>query len=106
MKFVRAGLLFLFALAVLAFGSVEVWSESLLEIGAAILFVGWAAIVFLDPGVKIEWNPLNWPLVGFLVIGLIQLALRVTPYPFLTQVELLKLTCIPPNLLSIHAGLP
>ncbi len=64
MKFIRAGLLFLFAFAVLAFGSVEVWSESLLEIGAGILFIGWAAIVFLDPGVKIEWNRLNWPLAG------------------------------------------
>ena len=92
MKFVRAGLLLLFAFSVLAFGSVEVWSESLLEIGAAILFIGWAAILFLDPGVKIEWNPLNWPLAGFIAIGLLQLALHVTPYAFLTRVELLKLT--------------
>ena len=91
MKFIRTGLLVLFAFAVLAFGSVEVWSESLLEIGAGVLFIGWAALVFLDRSVQIEWNPLIWPLVGFLVIGLIQLALRVTPYPFLTQVELLKL---------------
>jgi O-antigen ligase len=91
MKFIRAGLLLLFAFAVLAFGSVEVWSESFLEIGAGILCIGWAAIVFLDPDIKIEWNPLNWPLAGFLAIGLIQLALHVTPYPFLTQVELLKL---------------
>ena len=105
MKFVRAGLLFLFAFSVLAFGSVEVWSESLLEIGASLLFVGWAAIVFLDPGVKIDWNPLNWPLVGFLVIGLIQLALRVTPYPFLTQVELLKLAAYLLDLFPFHAGL-
>ena len=46
MKFIRDGLLLLFAFAVLAFGSVEVWSASLLEIGAGILFVGWAALVF------------------------------------------------------------
>ena len=91
MKFIRAGLLLLFAFAVLAFGSVEVWSASLLEIGAGILFIGWAAIVFLDPGVPIEWNPLNWPLAGFLAIAIIQLALHITPYPFLTRVELLKL---------------
>ena len=91
MKFIRAGLMLLFAFSVLAFGSVEVWSESLLEIGAGILFVGWAAIVVLNPGVQIEWNPLNWPLAGFLAIGLVQLALHITPYPFLTRVELLKL---------------
>jgi O-antigen ligase len=92
MKFIRAGLLFLFAFSVLAFGSVEVWSASVLEIGAAILFIGWAAIVSLDRGVQIEWSPLNWPLAGFLAIGLLQLALHSTPYPFLTRVELLKLT--------------
>src|SRR5579863_5670564 len=91
MKFIRAGLLLVFAFAVLAFGAVEVWSASLVEIGAGILFIGWAAIVFLDPSIKIEWNPLNWPLVGFLAIGLLQLAFHVTPYPFLTRVELLKL---------------
>ena len=91
MKFLRASLMLLLAFSVLAFGSVEVWSESLLEIGAGILFIGWAIIVFLDPGVRIEWNPLNWPLAGFAAIGLVQLALRATPYPFLTRVELLKL---------------
>jgi O-antigen ligase len=91
MKFIRAGLLLVFAFAVLAFGAVEVWSASLVEIGAGILFIGWAAIVCLDSSVKIEWNPLNWPLAGFLAIGLLQLAFHVTPYPFLTRVELLKL---------------
>jgi O-antigen ligase len=34
---------------------------------------------------------LNWPLAGFLAIGLVQLGLRITPYAFLTRVELLKL---------------
>lgn len=91
MKFIRAGLLLLFAFAVLAFGAVEVWSASLLEIGAGILYIAWAVIVFLDSSVKIEWNPLNWPLAGFFAVGLVQLAFHVTPYPFLTRVELLKL---------------
>ena len=83
MKFIRAGLLLLFAFSVLAFGSVEVWSASFLEIGASILFIGWALVVFLDPGVKIEWSHLNWPLAGFLAIGLVQLGLRITPYAYL-----------------------
>ncbi|MFZ3216974.1 MAG: O-antigen ligase family protein [Candidatus Acidiferrales bacterium] len=91
MTVIRGGLLFLFAFSVLAFGAVEVWSESLLEIGAGLLFVGWAALVFLDERVKIHWNPLNWPLLGLFAIGLAQFALRATPYPFLTHVELLKL---------------
>jgi O-antigen ligase len=90
MKFLRAGLMILFAFSVLAFGSVEVWSESILEIGASLLFVAWAANLFLDGRLKIYWNPLNWPLLGLLGIGLVQLLFRVTPYPFLTRVEVLK----------------
>jgi O-antigen ligase len=91
MKAIRAGLMFLFAFSVLAFGAVEVWSGSILEIGASLLFIAWAALVFLDDGVKIHWSPLNWPLAGLFAIGLAQLLLRATPYPFLTRVELLKL---------------
>jgi O-antigen ligase len=91
MKVIRAGLLFLFAFSVLAFGAVEVWSGSILEIGASLLFVAWAALVFLDDGVKIHWSLLNWPLGGLFAIGLAQLLLRATPYSFLTHVELLKL---------------
>jgi O-antigen ligase len=91
MKVIRGGLLFLFAFSVLAFGAVEVWSESILEIGASLLLVGWAALAFFDGRVKIYWSPLNWPLAGLFGIGLAQLVLRITPYPFLTRVELLRL---------------
>jgi O-antigen ligase len=91
MNVIRGGLLFVFAFSVLAFGAVEVWSGSILEIGASLLFIGWAALVFLDDRIKIYWNPLNWPLLGLFGIGLAQLLLHATPYPFLTRVELLKL---------------
>jgi O-antigen ligase len=91
MKLIRVGLLSLFAFCVLAFGAVEVWSGAILEVGASVLFVGWAALVFLDDRIKIHWSPLNWPLLGLFVIGLVQLVLGATPYPFLTRVELLKL---------------
>jgi O-antigen ligase len=91
MNVIRGGLLFLLAFSVLAFGAVEVWSGSILEIGASLLFIGWAALVFLDDRIKIYWNPLNWPLLGLFGIGLAQLILRATPYPYLTRVELLKL---------------
>lgn len=91
MKVIRGGLFFLFAFSVLAFGAVEVWSGSVLQIGASLLFIGWAAIVFFNDGVRIYWNPLNWPLLGLFGIGLAQLCLHATPYQFLTRVELLKL---------------
>jgi O-antigen ligase len=91
MKGIRVGLLFLFAFSVLAFGAVEVWSQSLLEIGASILLISWAVIVYRDKQSTIQWNPLSWPLLGFIALGIVQLAFHWTPNPFLTRLELLRL---------------
>jgi len=91
MKVIRAGLVLLFAFGVLAFGGVEVWAESVLEIGAAILLTIWAVLLYRDSELKVQANPLYAPLLGFLAIGVEQLAFHATAYPFLTRTELLKL---------------
>jgi len=91
MKALRAGLCILFAFCVLAHGAVEVWSVSLLEIGSAALLLVWVIGFYRDGEAKIFWNVLNWPLLGFIAIGLLQLLFRGTAYPFLTNTELLKL---------------
>lgn len=91
MSVLRAGLCLLIAFSVLAFGAVEVWSGSVVEIGAAALFILWALIAYRNPSEKIQWNPLNWPLLGLIGIGLLQLLFHGTAYPFLTRTELLKL---------------
>ena len=91
MKFIRLGICALLAFAVLAHGTVEVWSESVLEIGAAFLFLVWAILAFLNPEIESAWNPLNWPLLGFIAIGLGQWVFHGTAYPYLTQRELLRL---------------
>src|SRR5579862_230104 len=91
MKALRVGLCALIAFSVLAFGTVQVWSESILEAGAALLFLYWALLIFWTPDAKIQWNSLNFPLLGLIAIGLLQLLFRGTAYPFLTRVELLKL---------------
>src|SRR5277367_2704649 len=90
-KGIRAGLVLIFVFGVLAFGGVEVWAESLIEIGAAILLAAWAVLLFTDSQLEIQRNPLYAPLLGFLAIGLFQLAFHWTVYPFLTHMELLKL---------------
>jgi O-antigen ligase len=90
MTVIRIGLLFLFAFSVLAFGAVEVWAESLLEIGAAILLISWALLVYGEKQ-SIQWSPLNWPLLGFIAVGIAQLVFHWTANPFLTRLELLKL---------------
>jgi O-antigen ligase len=91
MKIIGAALCALIALTVLAFGGVETGPQSILEAGAAVLFVAWAVLAFRDPNLKITWNPLCWPLLGFIAIGAMQLIFRITAYPFLTHVEILKL---------------
>jgi len=92
MRVVRIGICVLIAFGVLTFGAVQTWSRSILEIGAALLLVYWAALVASrKEDAKIQWNPLNWPLLAFIAIGLLQLLFHGTAYPFLTRVQLLKL---------------
>lgn len=92
MKLIRTGLIAIFAFAVFAFGAVEVWATSIVEIGAAILLLLWALVFFKNPGCKIVWNPLNYPLFGLLTLGAGQLLFHGTEYPFLTTVALLQLS--------------
>jgi O-antigen ligase len=90
MKAIRIGLCVLFAFSVLAHGVVEVWSESVLEIGASVLLVTWAVLAYRDSEIALQWNPLNWPFLGFIGIGVLQLALHWSADPFFTRVELLR----------------
>ena len=92
MKVLRIGVCLTLAFSVLAFGAVEVWSESLMEIAAALLFAGSAVVCYLNGDVRIRWNPLNWPVLALWAIGFLQLVFRGTAYPFLTRAELLRLT--------------
>lgn len=89
MRWLRIGLCALVVFGVLSFGAVQVWSESVLEIGAAALFLAWALVAYRSADAAVQWNPLNWPILGFLAIGMVQLATRTTAYAFLTWTELL-----------------
>jgi O-antigen ligase len=91
MKIIRGGLCMIFAFTVLAHGAVEAWSESLLEIGAAVLLLIWAVLVYRDATLKIRWSALNGPLLCLLGIGLAQLIFHLTANSYLTRTELLKL---------------
>jgi O-antigen ligase len=92
MKVLRGGIFALITFSVLAHGVVEVWSESLLEMGAVALLAYWALLLLQNPEVNIRWSPLNWPALGFLVIGFGQLVFHETAYAFLTRTELLKMS--------------
>ncbi|HKQ87515.1 MAG TPA: O-antigen ligase family protein [Candidatus Acidoferrales bacterium] len=94
MKALGVGLCVLITFSVASFGAVEVWSESVVEIGTAVLLVLWACLALLKPTVEVRWNPLNWPILGFCAVGAVQLLFHATAYPFLTRTELLRaVTC-------------
>jgi len=90
MTALRIGLCLLIAFSVLALGAVEVWSVSILEVGAALLFICWAIIAWRTPGATIHWNLLHASVLGLLLVGFAQLAFGGSAYPYLTRVMLLK----------------
>lgn len=92
MRLLRIGICLLIAFSVLAFGTVEIWSESILEAGAAVLFLWWAILICRNREIETHWSPVYWPLLAFLGIAVLQLAFGATAYPFLTGVALLKIS--------------
>jgi len=91
---IRTGICVLATFAVLAHGTVEPWSEAVLEIGAAILLLVWAFKALTVSELKLVWNPLLWPLLAFWAVAALQLALGISLVPFLTHIELLKYSAL------------
>ena len=81
----------LLVFCVLAHGSTEVWSQSVLALGTVALIVLWGIVVFRERKVEISWNPLYLPLVGFGLFVLVQWLFGLSVYPYLTKIELMKL---------------
>ena len=94
MGFLRNGICVLVAFAVLAHGAVEPWSEAVLEIGAAVLLLVWSWMAATNSELKLVWNPLLWPLLGFWIVGALQLVTGITAVSFLTRIELLKFSAL------------
>lgn len=104
MRAIRIGICVLVVFAVLAFGTVEIWSTAILEIGAATLFLCWALLLFFRSEIEIRWNKTFWPLLAFIGIAGLQLVDGRTAYPFLTRVALLKLVaCVLLFFLTVQA---
>lgn len=91
MTLLRIGICLLIAFSVLALGAVEVWSVSIVEIGAALLLLWWGVLMWRDPNATIHWSYLQASVLGLLLIGLLQVAFHGTAYPYLTRTMLLKL---------------
>lgn len=104
MKGLRIAICVLAAFAVLAFGTVEIWSESIVELGAAVLLLWWSVLVFFRGEIEVRWSAVFWPIVAFIGIVILQLLFRISVYPFLTQVALLKfMACVILFFLAVQA---
>lgn len=91
MRTLRTGACILAAFSVLAFGTVEIWSQTILEIGAAVLLLWWAVIVFRKAEAQIRWSACYWPLLIFVALVSGQLLFGATDYAFYTRVALMEL---------------
>jgi O-antigen ligase len=90
MRLVRVGICVLTTFAILAFGAVETWSQSILEIGATVLFAFWGFLFATGRAEEIRWTPTFWPLLGLELLALLQFLIPLSVYPFLTKLELLR----------------
>lgn len=91
MKTIRIAICALAAFAVLAHGGVEDWASAVMEAGTAVLLVYWGWLVFVGRQRRIHFHPLIGPLAALVVVGIVQLLLKITASPYGTKVELLRL---------------
>jgi O-antigen ligase len=92
MTILRIGICLLVVFAVTANGAVEPWSEAILEIAAAVLFVWWGFLVARHKTGEISWSPVFWPILAIFLFGLLQYIVPLSVYPYLTKLELLRWT--------------
>jgi len=76
---------------VLAFGAVETWANSILEISAVLLFTIMAVHKICISGPALRWSPLFPPMLGFAAVAAAQVMLNLTAYRYATLLVLLQL---------------
>jgi O-antigen ligase len=93
MKAVRIAISGLLAFSVFAHGVVEPWSEAVLEIGAAAIFLWWG-FLFACGSVPVRWHRLLWPIAAFWIFAAAQYGMGMTAVAFSTRIEILKLSAL------------
>jgi len=94
MKIIRIGICALLAFSVFAHGTVEPWSEAVLEIGAALLLIWWAFLFATGTAPALRWNWLLGPVAGLWGVAVLQYLTGLSAVPFLTKIEILKLSAL------------
>ena len=91
MKFLRIGICALLVFGVAAHGGVEDWARTILEMGAALLLVAWAARIYLYRQEQIALSPLLLPMSLLSLIVLAQWIFHLTASSYETRMQLLLL---------------
>jgi len=69
---IAIGVLIVLCFAILAHGAVESWSVAIVKLLAAVMVLLWGIKVILENHLVLTLPAATWPLVGFLLLGLIQ----------------------------------
>jgi O-antigen ligase len=72
-RFIIVVLCIAIVLSALLYGTVHYWSLALFEIGACIIVLLWMVDAWRSHRLRISRSPLQWPLIGLLLLGLVQL---------------------------------
>jgi O-antigen ligase len=72
----------------LAFGIVQDWSLAVFEVGCALTLAVWMAWQLAAEEIRLRWNPLFAPMLGFLAVVLIQIVSHRTAYLYDSLSEL------------------
>src|SRR5271155_3545976 len=88
MRFLRIGICVLLVFGVAAHGGVEDWARTVLESGAALLLVVWAARVYLHRDEQVVLSPLLLPLGALSLIVVAQWVFHKTASAYHTRTEL------------------
>jgi O-antigen ligase len=72
-RFIVLALCLAVVLSALAFGTVHSWSLAVFQLGAGFVAVAWLADGWRTRRLRLSFNPLQLPLAGLCVIGLLQL---------------------------------
>jgi O-antigen ligase len=91
MKWLRVGICALVVFAVAAHGGVEDWARAVIETGAGLLLLAWAARLYVTREEQIVLPPIFPPLATFSLIIFSQWLFRRTASSYSTRVELLLL---------------
>src|SRR5947209_16165464 len=91
MKMLRIGICALLVFAVAAHGGVEDWARAVIETGAGLLLLAWAARAYVIREEQIVLSPLIPPLAIFSIIVLAQWLFHRTASSYSTRMELLLL---------------